>query len=142
MKLKYFIVLTLLPVFFAGSCRDQKPTPAENTQMDEVMAIHDEVMPKMATIADLAGKLKEKLDSTSSGNAEYENAMKELQAAHQAMMQWMQGFGERFDSGEILEGDPLTDQKKQWLDEEEEKVRELRDQINTSIENARKVLEE
>jgi hypothetical protein len=56
------------------------------------------------------------------------------------MMEWMQGFGERFDSDEILKGKPLTDQKKQWLDEEEEKIRALEEQINGSIARARDVL--
>ncbi len=50
------------------------------------------------------------------------------------MMDWMQDFGSRFDSDEILNG------KEIWLDEEEEKVKALREQINSSIENAEKIL--
>ena len=56
------------------------------------------------------------------------------------MMNWMQGFGSRFDSDEILNGKELTEQKQIWLDEEEEKVKALREQINSSIENAEKIL--
>ena len=56
------------------------------------------------------------------------------------MMDWMQGFGSRFDSDEILNGKELTEQKQIWLDEEEEKVKVLREQINSSIENAQKIL--
>ena len=52
----------------------------------------------------------------------------------------MQGFGSRFDSDEILNGKELTEQKQIWLDEEEEKVKALREQINSSIENAEKIL--
>ena len=55
-------------------------------------------------------------------------------------MDWMQGFGSRFDSDEILNGKELTEQKQIWLDEEEEKVKALREQINSSIENAEKIL--
>ena len=55
------------------------------------------------------------------------------------MMDWMQGFGNRFDSDEILNGKELIEQKLIWLDEEEEKVKALREQINGSIENAEKI---
>ncbi|AKA34770.1 hypothetical protein VC82_1127 [Flagellimonas lutaonensis] len=107
--------------------------------MQEVMAIHDEVMPKMSKLGKLVAELKTKVDTTETGR-QYEAAMKDLQAAHKAMMDWMQGFGDRFDSDEILNGKELTPQKQQWLDEEEEKVKALREQINLSIERAEKLL--
>ena len=56
------------------------------------------------------------------------------------MMDWMQGFGSLFDSDKILNGKGLTEQIQFWLDEEEEKVKALREQINSSIENAEKIL--
>ncbi|MEM9142407.1 MAG: hypothetical protein AAGA86_05420 [Bacteroidota bacterium] len=111
----------------------------KNPQMKEVMAIHDDVMPKMGTIGRLVAELKPKVDSTETG-VQYGAAMKDLQAAHQGMMDWMKGFGDRFDPDEILNGKALTDQKKAWLDEEEEKVRLMRDHINTSITNAKRLL--
>jgi hypothetical protein len=110
MKINYFIVLMISTVLMSGGCKEEKHPPAEMDQMKEVIAIHDEVMPKMATIGDLVSQLKEKTESPA-GNSDYEAAMKDLQNAHQAMMEWMQGFGERFDSDEILKGKPLTDQK-------------------------------
>ena len=105
------------------------------------MAIHDEVMPEMSTIGKLVAELKPKADSTEMG-IKYGQAMKDLQDAHKSMMDWMRGFGDRFDSDEILNGKELTDQKKLWLDEEEEKVKALRDQINNSIKQAQELLEE
>jgi len=33
------------------------------------------------------------------------------------IMDWMHGFGSRFDSDEILNGKELTEQKQIWLDE-------------------------
>ena len=103
------------------------------------MAVHDEVMPKMGTIGKLVSELKPKVDTTEAG-VQYEKAMKDLQDAHKAMMDWMQGFGDRFDSDEILHGKELTPQKKEWLLEEEEKVEALREQINQSIANAQQIL--
>ena len=105
------------------------------------MAIHDEVMPEMSTISKLVAELKPLADSTATGQ-EYKKAMRDLQDAHKSMMDWMKGFGERFDSEEILEGKPLSDQKQQWLLEEEEKVRAMRDQVNSSIEQAKALLEQ
>ncbi len=130
-------------VAMALSCKEEKKTTEsqETTQMEEVMAIHDEVMPKMGVLGRLVGKLKAKVDSTEQGMA-YEKAMKDLQAANNSMMQWMQGFGDRFDSGEILNGKVLTEQKQKWLDQEEEKVKALREQINSSIEKAEALLKE
>ena len=126
------------------SCKQEKK-PAESeiqtSKMDQVMDIHDEVMPEMSTIGRLVAELKPKVDSTEMG-LKYGTAMKDLQDAHKAMMDWMRGFGDRFDSDEILNGKELTDQKQIWLDEEEEKVKALRDQIYSSIDNAQQLLED
>ena len=103
------------------------------------MAIHDEVMPKMGKLGKLVAELKNKVDTTETGQ-QYEAAMKDLQAAHKSMMDWMREFGERFDSDEILNGKELTPKKQEWLDEEEEKVKALREQINSSIEHAEELL--
>ncbi|BFP41536.1 hypothetical protein FGF1_23810 [Flavobacteriaceae bacterium GF1] len=107
--------------------------------MQNVMAIHDEVMPKMGKLGKLVGELKSKVDTTETGK-QYEVAMKDLQDAHDSMMDWMRGFGDRFDSDEILKGKELTPQKQKWLDEEEEKVKAMREQINSSIERAEALL--
>jgi hypothetical protein len=139
MKIRY-VIFTLLTLVFLFSCKEKKEAEDTLTQMKEVMAIHDEVMPKMGTIGKLVAELKPKIDSTESGIA-YEIAMKDLQAAHRSMMDWMKGFGDRFTSDEILKGAELTEEKKMWLNEEEEKVKALKEQINTSIKNAEKLLE-
>jgi len=55
-------------------------------------------------------------------------------------MNWMKGFGDRFDSEEILEGKALTSEKQKWLNEEEVKVKAVKEQINTSIEKAEMLL--
>ncbi len=107
--------------------------------MQEVIAIHDEVMPKMSDISKLVAQLKPMADSTETG-MEYMVAMKDLQAAHKSMMDWMQGFGSRFDSDEILNGKELNSEKKAWLLEEEQKVIRLRKDINGSIERAEALL--
>lgn len=140
MKKAVRILLLTLIVSVVSSCKEKaEKTSPKNEQMTKVMAIHDEVMPKMSVLGNLIGELSSKEDSTTSGER-YQNASKDLQAAHKAMMDWMQGFGKRFDPDEILNGKALTSQKQLWLNEEEEKVKALRDQINSSIKMAEELL--
>lgn len=139
MKLKFLVVMVSVGLLYF-SCKEEKKQPESTSQMKQVMAVHDEVMPKMSTIGKLVAELKPKVDSTEMG-VQYEKAMKDLQASNKAMMDWMKGFGDRFDPDEIMNGAELSDQKKEWLDEEEEKVEALRDQINASIANAEALLE-
>lgn len=138
--MKKIVFLFISLVFFA--CNEKKEeTNTKPTQMQTVMAIHDEVMPKMGKLGRLVGQLKEKVDTTAQGMV-YQEAMKDLQKANMAMMDWMKGFGNRFDSDEILNGKELSPQKQEWLNEEEVKVKELKEQINSSIARAETLLEQ
>jgi len=136
---KLFSILICTVLFLSFSCKEEKKAPEGSSQMEEVMAIHDEVMPKMGSIGKLVGELKPKVDSTETGK-QYEVAMKDLQAANTAMMDWMKEFGDRFDHEEILEGKELSAEKQQWLDEEEEKVKVVKEKINGSIARAEALL--
>ena len=136
-KVLPLLICTVLLLSF--SCKQERKASEEQTQMKEVMAIHDEVMPKMSTIGKLVGELKPKVDSTEMGQ-KYEVAMKDLQDANTAMMDWMKDFGDRFNHEEILNGKELSEEKQQWLDEEEEKVKVVKEKINGSIERAQALL--
>lgn len=119
-------------------------TSAETTDegsvsMEDVIAVHDEVMPKMKEIGRLVAELKPMADSTEAG-APYLKAMTDLQAAYTSMMDWMKGFGDRFDYEEIQGKKPLTPEKQAWLEEEDVKVKAMRDQVNQSIAAARELL--
>ena len=133
------IILTVVVLSLLVSCKENTKTTPETNQMETVMAIHDEVMPKMGRLGKLVGELKPKVDSTEMG-LQYGAAMSDLQDAHESMMTWMRDFGERFDHDEIMNGKELTAQKKEWLNEEEEKVKALREQINSSIKKAESLL--
>ena len=140
MKFKAATVIFSIFLVLVSFKNEAKKNEAPS-QMKEVMAIHDEVMPKMGTISKLIADLKPKVDSTEVGK-ENLKAISDLQDAHKSMMDWMKGFGERFDYEEIMNGKELTTEKKGWLKEEEVKVNELREKINTSIANAERVLAE
>src|SRR5690606_853108 len=109
---KTLLLLTCVFLLSNLACKEAKKTPEGPTQMEQVMAIHDEVMPKMGKLGKLVGQLKSKVDTTEVGQ-QYEAAMKDLQEANTAMMDWMRDFGDRFDSNEILNGKELTQEKQQ-----------------------------
>ena len=135
------ILFALLAIFCLNSCKTDKKDSEETAQMKKVIAIHDEVMPKMGRLSNLAGELKARIDSTEQ-NGEYAEALNELQEAHESMMTWMKGFGERFEADEIAMEKKLTPQKKVWLDEEEEKVMAMQEKVNSSIAKAEALLNE
>ncbi|MEL4308558.1 hypothetical protein [Joostella sp. CR20] len=138
--MKRLLVLALAVSLSAISCKTETKN-AGPTQMETVMAVHDSLMPKMSTVNKLIGELNAKADTTEVG-LKYNAAKEDLQAAHKSMMDWMQDFGTKFDHEEILKGKELSEEKKALLDEEEKEVTALKEQINTSIENAEKLLAE
>ena len=136
-NMKRIIVLIVLVIGFI-SCEQ---TPIKPTQMQKVVATHDEVMPKMSTITQLIRVLETKIDSTNT-KKEYQIARDDLQASYKLMMDWMTNFGERFTHDEIMKGAVLSEEKKQWLNEESIKVEKMKSQILTSIKNAETLLNE
>ncbi|MEP2237511.1 MAG: hypothetical protein ABJI22_04055 [Maribacter sp.] len=135
---KIFYTLTIATLITFIACKETKKTE-EPSKMEHVMSIHDEVMPKMGTLGKLVGQLKPMADSLGAESVEAK-AMKDLQEANRSMMDWMQGFGDRFDADEIMNGKELSDEKKEWLNEEEEKVQQVKENINSSIERAEEIL--
>ena len=133
------ILLLVVIVFATLSCKEAQKETREVTRMERVIAVHDEVMPKMGTIGRLISELESKVDTTSVGK-QYEVAIDDLEDGYNMMMDWMKGFGDRFDSDEIMEGKTLTKEKEAWLIEEEEKVNIMKDKINISIANAQALL--
>ena len=130
------VLLLAAAVSLMSSCGEDKKPP---TRMQQVMAVHDSVMPEMSTISRLVGQLKPLADSTEAGQP-YQKAMEDLQEAHTAMMDWMKGFGDRFDHEEIMKGKELSPEKQEWLKEEQVKVKEMADKVAGSIARAKALL--
>jgi len=136
-NLKTLTFLFLLSAMI-WSCKEEKKDPSAE-MMKEVLATHDEVMPKMGRVAKLANQLKSKVDSTSEGLI-YASVMKDLQDANAEMMEWMQMFSNRFDTDEIMNGKELTLEKKRWLKEEKQKIEALKQNIEIAISEAEVLL--
>ena len=83
----------LLLLFLASfiSCNNTAGSSSESKALyDQVMVIHDEVMPEMKTIRQLSKKLK-KIEGQES-NTEIITSLKSLDDAHESMMAWMAQF--------------------------------------------------
>tara|TARA_R110000868_G_scaffold93560_5_gene258719 strand:+ start:112 stop:570 length:459 start_codon:yes stop_codon:yes gene_type:complete len=138
MKKLLILSVSLFSVLFF-SCKDNEKSQT-STQMQQVMAVHDEVMPKMSSISKLISQLDAKIQAGDSTET-YIKASQDLKDANKAMFDWMKGFSDRFDREEIMNGKALSAEKQKFLDEEEAKVKALRDQMNSSISNAEEILQ-
>lgn len=100
---------------------------------DEVMKVHDEVMPKMNDIYKLKGQLKERIDNTpglaEGKKKEIESIIVRLDSASEGMMVWMRKFNPLPDSlGE--------EQAKEYLEGEMEKIKKVREDVRKALEDA------
>lgn len=100
---------------------------------DEVMKIHDEVMPKMNDIYKLKEELKKQIAETpglvEEKKKEIEGTIAKLDSASESMMVWMRNFNPLPDSlGE--------EQAREYLENEMEKVKKVKEDIMEALEKA------
>jgi len=105
---------------------------------DEVMKVHDEVMPKMNDIYKLKEELKKDIANTSDlvekKRKEIESAIVQLDAASESMMDWMRNFNPLPDS--------LGEEKARlYLEEQKVKVVKVKDAMLQAIEEAKELNE-
>ncbi len=135
-----FFYMTLLAVLFISCNQLSKEEEKFDTIMEKVISVHDEVMPKMGEISSLIKDLEPKIDTTETGKS-YAKAQQDLKDSYDFMMTWMSDFSEKFPhDGAEMDSAKISSQIK-LLKEEEIEVGELRDQINNSIDNAKRLLE-
>jgi len=101
---------------------------------DEVMKIHDEVMPKMNDVYTLKEELKKEIANTPGMAAEkkkeIEQTISKLDSASEGMMVWMRNFNPLPDSlGE--------EQAREYLENEMEKVKKVKEDIQEALEKAK-----
>lgn len=120
--------------------QESETTAIDPHSMEGVMAVHDEVMPKMGEISMLIDALKVQADKNP--DSPHANAMRKLQESHKAMMDWMREFGDAFTSDEILKGAALSEEKKERLRLEAERIESVKTLMLESIAKGQKLLEE
>jgi len=138
-SIPYFSVLLLSIVLIIG-CKSEKVDPKLSSLMDEVMAIHDEVMPKTGAINKNKKALKKMLtpmieDTTKLRNQLLDTIL-ELEDAEEGMMDWMANYKSK--PSKLKEGvDPMA-----YYLEEKKKITEVKNKMLSSIENAKVLLNE
>ncbi|MBC9795497.1 hypothetical protein [Sinomicrobium weinanense] len=135
------ILIAIFTVTTACTTKPSKEAREFQTLFDEVIVIHDEVMPQMGKLNTLGQQLKKEADTTT---AAYTEAAEGLKKSHKVMMDWMKDFSEKFpyDDAPLKDKTPeeIT-QKIALLKSEKEEMSELRDLVNQSIEKAERLLE-
>ena len=124
-RLTYFALLLL--GFLLCSCKTGEKTPID-IQHDAVMAIHDEVMPKMRDIYKLKKQLKK---STGSELEVVQNSIAQLEKADDMMMDWMA----EYKKPKASNPDAMS-----YLASELQKVDIVKSTMLTAISNAENIL--
>lgn len=107
---------------------------ANETLYNEVMAVHDDVMPKMNDLYKLKQSLKKKIEETpgldASTKAQIEGSIARIDSASEGMMQWMRSFNPIPDSvNETM--------AREYLEKEKVKVQEVKDDILEALEEGK-----
>jgi hypothetical protein len=142
------LVLLLSVLALATACQKSESTHANghsehqegeggNQKLyEEVMAVHDEVMPKMNDIYKLKEGLKKQIaetpDMAAAKKKEMESVIIQLDSASESMMVWMRNF------------DPIPDslgveKARQYLEEQKAAVEEVKEDMLDAIEEAERI---
>ena len=116
-----------------GDATEIEETGGNQALYDEVMKIHNEVMPKMDDILKIETSLRTKLAETNivdGKKQEIEAGIAKLDSADRSMMNWMHNFNPPPDSlGE--------ERAREYLETEMEKIKEVREDVNEAIEKGK-----
>ncbi len=131
---KYIFIPFLFLIF---SCGPSKDSPWYD-QYQKVMAIHDEVMPEMGTMAKLKKGLKKVREENNSLSEEQSTQVNELitrlTQAEDGMWDWMHEFDKPANNADVEE--TMT-----YLKSEEEKIAKVSKDMKSSIQDASNLLE-
>lgn len=117
------------------------PSPKEELKAlkDEVIAIHDEVMPKMSQLMKAKKELQAMADSSlmqsDSINAKmYSELASEIANANESMMQWMHQFESDFKG--------TNEEIKKYLEDQKVAIQQVKEDMNSSLAKGLEVLEQ
>ncbi|MEP4533350.1 MAG: hypothetical protein ABJ004_09690 [Cyclobacteriaceae bacterium] len=123
------IVLATLMV----SCTPSKKEAEEKPLMDQVMEVHDAVMPKMGSLMKVKKQLMAKADTADSvASDELKILAQEIDLANEAMMDWMRNFDPNFEGTE--------EEVKDYLMKKKKGIEKVAEAMNSSLEKGENAL--
>lgn len=136
--LKISTAILLLSII---ACQSNDPNHiAQESLKDELMVVHDEVMPKMGEIHKLKKQLKKlSTESTVGENGKVEeikNTIRDLERADDGMMDWMANFK----SPSKLRSEKSHEEIMAYLKNEKEKIEQVKNDMLQSIDQAKKLV--
>lgn len=145
MKKTYLLTATLLTSLLLTNCQKSDNTEQVEQMTEKVLAVHDEVMPRMEEIMTLKGKVSTRIDSLSKiapATANLKNQAEEgiainkaLTEADSLMSDWMYQY-----NGDTLKG-MEKGEAQVYLDAQMSKISAVKEKINVSIGRANKYLQ-
>ena len=140
MRLKSFLLPAIFIIIIGctSSTNDQECSSDEclkRQAYDRVIAVHDEVMPKMSHISELKGKIEERMVASEDSLvvANWQKLMVDLDVADEAMWVWMRQFNSDLEALNI-------DEALAYLKSEQENIDEVARKINEVIGRAEEQL--
>lgn len=141
MKISYIVVIVALALAIVSCQKSTEHTDHhDDTAVDadsanvilynQVMDIHDEVMPRMEDLYNMKKDLQSQLDAAPSADAKQklQQQIASVDSASKMMMDWMHEFNPPADTAD-------QEQKRAYLETEMEKVKRVREAILTTLDN-------
>lgn len=138
--MKHTTPLFLIVLLIFSSCDEQKKS-AKDELYEKVMAVHDEIMPKMGPIMKYKKQLNEKIDThikegaetNADKIAELTQAIADLDNSHEVMMNWMHGFDNDFEG-------MVNEEIMKYLNDQKKKIEQVGELTNRALKNAEELL--
>ena len=138
---KYLFIVVILAVGCGKSSHhehnDEKDDSTDSPNQalyNQVMDIHDQVMPKSDEIYSLKKKLQDKIAGSPEMAAEqkkkFNDMIAELDSADHSMMDWMHKFNPLPDSAN-------QELAREYLENEMERIKKVRELVETSVQKAK-----
>lgn len=133
--MRVYTALIVVMIFLASCSNTKKDTVA--SLKEEVMALHDEVMPKMGELHKTQKRLLSLADSTEVSDSvaakEYRKLANAIELANESMMDWMRNFEPNY----------VGDEKEvaTYLETKKKSIAEVKGRMLESLEAGKKVLE-
>jgi len=129
MKNSFFILFSIVLLF---SCSEKKQGNTQEQLMEGVMAVHDEVMPKMGDIMKYKKQISEKNQDAIS---KLQQVSDDLDASHEQMMNWMHGFNTDFEG---MKEEEIF----KYLQDEKVKIEQVGQQAESTLKEAIAILQQ